>query len=171
MTVKGRIRYLLYAFECFAAFLLQSLPFPALELFGARAALVLSAAFSIAFFESQVTSVIFAAMCGVLTDISYCGSIGFFSVIMPAACYSVSLLFENFFKRNLFTVTAAAFAGIAAVMFIHFFVFYLMRGYPDGWQFFAKRYIMRILCTLLAVPVFYGMDLLFFRIRSECMNG
>ena len=161
MIISGKTRYLIYSFECLAAFVLQSVPCCAIEISGAKGALTVSLALSIAVFEGEVVSILFAAICGVISDISFSGTIGFFSIAMTIVCYFISLLFENYFKRNLFTVLIVSFAGIVLVLSLHFFIFFVIRGYTDGWQFFIKHYIPRIFCTLLAVAVFYGIECIF----------
>lgn len=162
MTVSRQTRWLICGFECLAAIILQSLPCPVLEIFGSRSVLAVAGALSIAAFESEVPSIIFAALCGVLSDISCSGMIGLYSVVLTVACYCMSLLFENFFKRRLFTVAAVSFAAIVIVLTMQFIVFHLMRGYSDGWHIFTNHYIPRMFCTLLAVPVFYGLEYILF---------
>lgn len=149
------IRYLLYSLEIFIALLMQSVPYPVFELYGAKALFLLPAAVTAAVFENEVPAVIIAAVCGVLADISYSGTIGLFSVMLTVGCFGVNIIFDRLFTERLITVMLVSGAVIIVLLLMHFLIYCVFAGYSDLQRLFAGHCMPRTMHTLLAVPVFY----------------
>lgn len=71
------------------------------EIFGGRPLMLISLALCIASFENTLPSVIFGALCGVLTDISFDGSIGYFAFALTIVCYAENFVFSKYLYRHL----------------------------------------------------------------------
>ncbi len=125
------------------------------EISGGRAVLLIPAALSIAVFENDIASMIFAALCGYLADCSYSGTVGFYAVCLVVICFFVSVLTHEYIQTNIFTVMCISFVAVSIIIFLQFVFYYLAAGYDYAWQFFLKHYVSRIVCTSAFMPVFY----------------
>ncbi len=152
------IKYVIYVIEILLALLIQGTPYLLPELFGGKAILLLPVAMTIAIFEDEIPSLIFAVLCGFLADCSFSGPIGFYVITFSVLCYIVSMLNGNYIRRNLLTAMLAAVIGIPVILFLQFLFYYILAGYDDVWGFFVRHYLSRILYTLAVVPVFYGLN-------------
>ena len=152
------IKYVLYVIEILLALLIQCTPYLLPEVYGGKAIVLLALALSISVFEPEVPSMIFAVICGVLADCSYSGPIGFYAIMFAVMCFIVSVLNENYIRRNLLTAMIEAVIAIPAIIFLQFLFYYIMAGYGEVWSFFLRHYISRIIYTLAFVPLLYGLN-------------
>ena len=152
------VKYTAYAVEIILALVWQVTPYLLPEVFGGKAVLLLPLAISIAVFEPEIPSLIFALVCGLLTDCSYGGAIGFYAIALLLLCYPVSILNTHYIRTSLFTVMLVALVGIPLILFLQFLFYYVFAGYPDAGVFFFRHYLSRILYTIAFMPVFYGLN-------------
>ncbi len=152
------VKYIAYAVEAVLVFVLQTTPYLLPEVFGGKGIILLPLAVSIAVFEPDIPAMIFAVVCGFLADCSYSGAVGFYTIMLVIMCFIVSTLTKNYIRTNLLTTMLAAFIGIPLIIFLQFVFYYLLAGYTDGWSFFVRHYIPRIIYTLAFMPVMYGLN-------------
>ena len=113
-------------------------------------------ALCIASFENILPSVIFGALCGVLTDISFDGSIGYFAFALTIVCYAENFVFSKYFVPSFVTVIVFSFAAVMTVMLIYYLLFVLIAGLDSGCVLFVRHYISRILYTFaVTIPLYF----------------
>lgn len=149
------VKYTAYGLEIIIAFIIQTTPYLLPEVFGGKAILLIPLALSVSVFEKEIPSMIFGAVCGLLEDCSYGGTIGFYSISLVVTCYVVSVLTENYIRTNLLTAMLASFFCIPAIISLQFVFYYIFMGYTNISGFFVKHYLSRIFYTLAFMPVFY----------------
>ncbi len=157
MNKMKLLRCIAYSLEILLAFLWQVTPGLLPEVYGGKAVLLVPVALTIAVFESDITAMVFGVVCGLLTDCSYSGPIGFYVILLTISCFVISSLYENYVRKCLMTAMLMAFAAIPVIFVLQFLFYYVFAGYPDGWTFFVRHYISRIIYTLAMTPVFYGL--------------
>lgn len=152
------VKYAAYGAEVFLALIIQGTPYLLPEVFGGKALLLMTAALTIAVFEEEIPSLVFAVICGFLADCSYSGPIGFYAILFSVMCYTLSYMYGNYIQRNLLTAMLAAVIAVPVMFFLQFLFYYIFAGYDDVWVFFARHYFSRIIYTLALVPPFYGLN-------------
>ena len=152
------LRNIIYSLEIFAAFILQVTPYMLPEVFGERAVVLVPLALSFSFYEKDIPSIAFASVCGLLTDCSYSGAVGFYAVALVISCYFVSNLFENCIFRTLLTVMMISSVVIPVIFFVQFLLYYAAAGYDGIWFFLIRHYIPRMIYTLAFVPLLYKLN-------------
>ena len=90
-------RFFGYSLLLIILYVFQGSGFIIPEIFGGRPLMLISLALCIASFENTLPSVIFGALCGVLTDISFDGSIGYFAFALTIVCYAENFVFSKYF--------------------------------------------------------------------------
>lgn len=94
-------RFFGYSLLLIILYVFQGSGFMIPEIFGGRPLMLISLALCIASFENTLPSVIFGALCGVLTDISFDGSIGYFAFALTIVCYAENFVFSKYLYRHL----------------------------------------------------------------------
>ena len=110
-------RFFGYSLLLIILYVFQGSGFIIPEIFGGRPLMLISLALCIASFENTLPSVIFGALCGVLTDISFDGSIGYFAFALTIVCYAENFVFSKYFVPSFVTVIVFSFAAVMTVMF------------------------------------------------------
>ena len=110
-------RFFGYSLLLIILYVFQGSGFIISEIFGGRPLMLISLALCIASFENTLPSVIFGALCGVLTDISFDGSIGYFAFALTIVCYAENFVFSKYFVPSFVTVIVFSFAAVMTVMF------------------------------------------------------
>ncbi len=152
------VKYIIFSLEIIIAFVLQNTPYLLPEVYGGKAVLLIPLALSIAMFEPPVPSVIFGAVCGLIADGGYGGTMGYYAILIAILCYITSLLVENYIRQSLLTVMLIALVGIPIILFGQFAFYYLFMGYSNPWDFFIQHYLSRMVYTLVFVPLFFGFN-------------
>lgn len=98
---KTFFRFFGYSLLLIILYVFQGSGFIIPEIFGGRPLMLISLALCIASFENTLPSVIFGALCGVLTDISFDGSIGYFAFALTIVCYAENFVFSKYLYRHL----------------------------------------------------------------------
>lgn len=149
-------RFFGYALLLIIFYVLQGSPFIIPEIFGGRPLILAAFALCIASFENTLPSVIFGALCGVLTDISLDGSIGYFAFALTIVCYVENFVFSRYFVPSFVTVTVFSFVSVLAVMLVYYLLFVLLSGLDSGCVLFVRHYISRIIYTfVVTIPLYF----------------
>ncbi len=90
-------RFFGYSLLLIILYVFQGSGFIIPEIFGGRPLMLISLALCIASFENTLPSVIFGALCGVLTDISFDGSIGYFAFALTIVVLCGKLCIQQIF--------------------------------------------------------------------------
>lgn len=147
------IRYAAYSLEIILLLVLQGTPGLIPELFGGKPILLVSFALSIAAVEEVVPSLVFAAVCGALADISAGGTIGFFAVSLTLLCYALCCLTRYYFSGGAAIAVVLCLAATVLILGARFLLFALPQG--DA-EFFVSHYISRMIYTFAAtVPLYF----------------
>lgn len=152
---KTFFRYFAYSLEILIFYILQSTPKLLPELFGSKPLILIAIALTIAAKENEIPSLIFGAVCGVLTDIATGGSIGYFAIILTLVCYFESHIFKTYFVSTLLSVLVISALSIPAIICLYFLFFTILAGIPDWTVLFVNHYISRIIYTFATVILFY----------------
>ncbi|MEE0676027.1 MAG: rod shape-determining protein MreD [Ruminococcus sp.] len=147
------IRYAAYSLEIILLLVLQGTPGLIPEVFGGKPILLVSFALSIAAVEEVVPSLVFAAVCGALADISAGGTIGFFAVSLTLLCYALCCLTRYYFSGGAAIAVVLCLAATVLILGARFLLFALPQG---GAELFVSHYISRMIYTFAAtVPLYF----------------
>lgn len=153
------LRYITYTLEIVLALVLQDTPGFMLEVFGGRPVLLIPVALTIAVFEPSCTaSIWFGVVCGLLTDYTSSGAVGFFAILLAIMGYVVNIIMHDYIKANLLTTILISAVCVPVAICLHFLFFYIIPGYADAGYFFINHYLSRIIYTWAFVPVFFAVN-------------
>ena len=149
--VKRRrvIRFLAYGLEIIILFVLQSTPNLLPEIFGGKPLLLIPAALTISFMETEIPAMFFGLGCGAALDLAFSSNIGFFSLMLTVICFGVSLVFRDYMVVSFRNATAFIAAVCAALICVFFLLFYILAGKPDAGYYFLNHYLARIIYTII----------------------
>ncbi|HCA04447.1 MAG TPA: hypothetical protein DEO32_00965 [Ruminococcaceae bacterium] len=150
---RAFFKYLAYALELVLLAVLQSTPRLLPEIFGAKPFLLLALALSVTAFEDFIPSIIFAALCGIISDLNSGGTVGYFAVTLTIVCAVIHYFRGTYLNATMFTFIITSLAGAAAVLILYFIIFRAFGG--GSWELFLSRYISRVILTLLASVILY----------------
>lgn len=149
-------RYLAYSVEIILLIVLQSTPKLMPELFGGKPLLLVPLAIVIASKENQIPSLIFGAVCGILTDAASGGFVGFFAITLTVLCYIESYMFSSYFNAGILTVSITAAITFPILICLYFLIFCVIAGIPDCMALFVHHYISRIIYTfVMTFPLYF----------------
>ena len=155
-TNRAVFRYIAFGFEILLLWVLQSTPKLLPELPGSKPFLLLAAALSFAACSKPVPAVVLGAVCGVLSDISANGAIGYFSVAFTLVCYASAVLLNTYLNRNAMTSAVLALGSVIAVLLLYFLLFRVFAGVPDCGALFVRHYLPRMGYTALVFfPLYF----------------
>lgn len=150
------LRYSLLSMLLLLLWLLQSTPKLLPELFGVKPFLLLAAALAFSACSKPIPSVIIAAVCGVLADISASGGVGYFSIAFVLVCFAQASVLGTYLNRNLITAAVLSAGSIAAVLSLYCLLFRIFPGI-DGGSLYVTATLPRILYTFITFVPIYGM--------------
>lgn len=142
--------YLAFGLEIILLWTLQSTPKLLPELFGAKPFFLLAAALSFSVCVKTAPAVILGAVCGLLADISSGGTVGYFAFAFTVVCFAQAQLLDAYINRNLLSATVLSLGSTAAVMGLHFLIFYIFGGIADSSALFVSRWLPRMAWTAAA---------------------
>lgn len=154
---RSFFKYLAYVLEIVVLYVLQDTPNLMPELWGGKPLLLAVLALSIAANENQIPSMVFGAVCGVLTDISG-GGIGYFGIALTLVCFLESEIFKKYLVVSLWSVLVYAFAAVAAIVGLYFVIFRLLAGIDGAGELFVSHYISRIVYTTVCIIPLYFLN-------------
>lgn len=149
-------RFFAYSIEIILLCVLQSTPnlFP--ELFGSKPLLLVPLALAIASKENKIPSLVFGAVCGIMTDLASGGGIGFFAILLTLICYAESHVFSTYLASNFVTTMMVSAIVIPVVICVYFLVFKVFAGISEASVLFVNHYISRIVYTLaMMIPLYF----------------
>lgn len=154
-------RYLAYSLEILLAYILIGIPGLVPELFGSKPCVLLCIGVTIAFFEREITAMVFGLICGLLTDTGYGNNFCFFAAAMMVFCFFIAYFAENIMVTNLPVIWTTTFIIVLVTVSTQFLFSYLLKGYGEPGTYFLNHYVSRIVYTTLLTPIFYGLNRLF----------
>ncbi len=149
------IRFTVYTVEIILFFIVQQTPIPKFDSYAINPNIVLTIAVSIAFFESDVVSMCFGLLVGILMDFGAGVPLCVNTVLFAVLCFFIGFLTSNVIRTNILNVLWTAVIVIVFSYGMHFLFFYLMKGYDQIEYVLFHNYGPRMLVTFILVPVFY----------------
>lgn len=155
-------RCIAYAVLIILLYVLQDTPYLLPEIFGGKPMLLSAFAFTVATKEKRIPSLIIGAVCGILTDASLNGNVGFFAIALTLLCYFEAYFFETFFASSFGSAMIASSAATVIVICLYFLLTLLFNSVADWGALFVSRYISRIIYTILTeIPLYFLISFLY----------
>lgn len=155
-------KYLAYVLEIVVLYVLQDTPNLIPQLWGGKPLLLAVLALAIAANENQIPSLVFGAVCGVLTDISG-GGIGYFGIVLTLVCYLESEIFKKYLVVSFWSVLVYAFAAVLVIVGLYFVIFRLLAGIDGAGELFVLHYLSRMLYTTVCIIPLYFLNSFLYR--------
>lgn len=159
---RSFFRYLAYALEVVVLYVLQDTPKLLPQLWGGKPLLLVVLAIAIAARENQIPSLVFGAVCGVLTDIGG-GGIGYFGVMLTLVCFFEAEIFKKYIVPSFWTVFLYAAAAVAVLVGLYFVIFRLLAGVEGAGGLFVSHYLSRMGYTVVCVVPLYFLNRFLYR--------
>lgn len=159
---RSFFKYLAYALEVVILYVLQDTPKLIPQLWGGKPLLLVVLALAIAANENQIPSIIFGAVCGVLTDISG-GGVGYFGIVLTLVCFLESEIFKKYLVVSLWSVLVYAFAAVLVIVCVYFVIFRLLAGIDGAGGLFVSHYLSRIIYTTACIIPLYFLNSFLYR--------
>ena len=157
MSDKGNafFRYLSYALELIAMFVLTATPGLMPELFGAKPVLTVCVALTVAVYEREIPAMIFGMIAGILPDIGYSSSIGVFTIALTVICFIVGYAANNLIVAKFLNFLLYAAVVIGILFMLYFWIWFLIPQVGDAWGYFTAHIVSRMVQTFLYSIPFY----------------
>ena len=147
---KG-IRFFAYFLEILVLFMVQETPGLMPSVYGVRPTLLIPAALSIAFFESELAGMAFGVLCGLFLDFGMGSAFGFHALFLGILC----CLAAELIRTNLLTAILAGILGIFLMLSIQWFFCYVLYGYEYQGYAYVRHYLPRMAYSLAFMPLTY----------------
>ena len=148
-------RYLAYVLELILTFILSTTPGLMPEIFGAKPALVVCVALTVAVFEREIPAMIIGMVAGILTDLGFSDSIGIFAISLTVICFVVGYAANNLIVAKFFNYVLYAFVAVGVIFMLYFLVIFVIPGTENMWDYFTAHIISRMVQTFLYSIPFY----------------
>lgn len=155
MTKYRTIRWFAYVIEIIVVFVLQETPGLIPELWGARPVAVIPAVLAIAMFESEIPSMVFGLIGGLLIDFGFGGMLGFHGLLLAAVCFLISLMAANLFKTSFLTAILVSILVTALITLLQWACFYVLYGYQHILYALTAHYLPIFIYTAVLMPITY----------------
>lgn len=155
------LRYFAYVIEIIVLYILCGTPALMPQIIGVKPLLLIPVALSIAVFESEIAAMIFGLVCGALCDIGTDTSIGYWTIALTIVCFIIGYCARNFFVTNFTNATIIGVLCTAALICLEFLFFQVFASAPNLGDLFLRRYLIRILYTIIFFPLLYWFNRLF----------
>lgn len=155
------LRYIAYIIEIVVLYIVSGTPGFMPEIMGVKPVLLLPVALTIAVFESEITAMIFGLLCGCLCDIGFGTDIGLYAISLTVLCFIFGYCARNFFVTNFLNAMVIGVLTIITLLCLHFLIYCVIPGLPDLGDLFLRRYLIRIIYTLVFLPPLYWFNRLF----------
>ena len=165
--------YLVFTLEILLLFLIGDTAHVMPAIAGARPALLVGAAVSIALSGiPEGTAMGFGVLCGLLMDFSRGGPYGFHGIILAVICYFCALLVQNLFQKNLLSALLMTVAAVMVVFTLQWLSFFVFQGYEGSLYALVHHYVpMAIYTFCTAVPIYFGTQFLAGKCRWTGKHG
>ncbi len=170
MIMDGKLknlRYITYAIEIILLYVLSGIPGLLPSILGVKPLLLLSVAVTIAVFEKEVPAMVCGLACGVLCDLGFTDRIGFYTIALTLLCFVFGYCARNFFVTNFANAMAIGGATVAALLCLHFLIFFANSDLANAGAHFLRHYLIKILYTALFLPPLFFLNRL---LRSTIDN-
>ncbi len=151
-------RYIAYSLELLLLFILQTTPRLMPEIFGSKPLLLLPAALTISYVESEIPAMFFGMASGILLDLGYGDNIGFFTFALTISCFFISVIFRDNFVVSFLNATAFNSIFCAGLIFLYFLFFHVFAGKGSSLYYFFAHYFSRIIYTILTGILLYYLN-------------
>lgn len=148
-------RYLAYVLELILTFILSTTPGLLPEIFGAKPALVVCVALTVAVFEREIPAMIIGMAAGILTDLGFSDSIGVFSISLTIICFVVGYAANNLIVAKFSNYLLYALVTVGILFMLYFLVTFIIPGVENMWDYFTEHIISRMVQTFLYSIPFY----------------
>lgn len=156
--VNSFFRYLAYVLELILAFVLTTTPGLMPEIFGAKPALMVCVALTVAVYEREIPAMIIGMVAGILTDLGYSDSIGVFAILLTIICFVVGYAANNLIVAKFFNYLLYAIVAVAVIFMLYYVVHFVIPGVDDRWEYFTAHIISRMVQTFLYSIPFYFLN-------------
>ena len=148
-------RYLAYSIELILMFALTTVPGLLPDILGAKPALLVGAALTIAVHEREIPAMIFGAAAGILTDIGYTNSIGIFTVSLTVICFIVGYAANNLIVATFLNYLLYSAVAVGGLFMLYFLIRFILAGVDEPWLYFRAHIISRMVQTyLFSIPLY-----------------
>ena len=151
---KNGVKWLLYTFLLFLAFILQT-TVGFLQVFGVKPIFILPVMVYISMFEGELAGAVIGIVGGLFWDTAADKLLGFNAIIMMVICVSVALLVMYLVRVNVWNALLFVFAGALLQGLIDFFFYYLIWDYDYSYLILLKKILPTVLYTTLISPLFF----------------
>lgn len=148
-------RYLAYVLELILTFILSTTPGLMPELFGAKPALLVCVALTVAVFEREIPAMIIGLLAGILTDLGFTDSIGIFAISLTIICFIVGYAANNLIVAKFFNYILYAIIAVGIIFMLYFLVIFVIPGTENMWDYFTAHIVSRMVQTFLYSIPFY----------------
>lgn len=149
------IRSLLFMTEIILFLIIQGTPGLIPPINGQKPILLIPISITIAVFSTETTGMVFAAVCGLLTDAVSSNILGFYAMMLVVFGFLAGYMATNYIRTNLITAMVWATIAVPLILYLHFLFFYKIQSYGYEEAFFVSHYLPRIFYTWAVTPVFY----------------
>lgn len=154
---RSFFKYLAYVIEIVVLYVLQDTPNLLPQLWGSKPLLLVVLAISIAAREKQIPSLVFGAVCGVMTDIGG-GCIGYFGIVLTLVCYFEAEIFKKYLVPSFWLVFLYALAAVVVIIGLYFVIFRLLAGVEGAGGLFVSHYLSRMGYTVVWILPLYFLN-------------
>lgn len=151
---KG-IRCFAYVLEILVLFMVQETPGLLPPVLRERPVLLIPAALSIAFFETEITGMAFGVLAGLFLDFGMNAPFGFHALLLGALCWLLGLLAAELIRTNLLTALLAGALGVFLVLSLQWLFLYLLAGYGSAGYAYTRHYLPRMGYSFVFMPITY----------------
>lgn len=148
-------RYLAYVLELILTFVLSTTPGLMPEIFGAKPALVVCVALTVAVFEREIPAMIIGMTAGILTDLGFSDSIGIFAISLTVICFVVGYAANNLIVAKFFNYLLYAVVAVGIIFMLYFLVIFVIPGTENMWDYFTAHIVSRMVQTFIYSIPFY----------------
>lgn len=152
------VRCFAYSLFIFLLYVISGVPSVIPELFGSKPCVLIPMALTIAVFENERVSMIFGAVCGILTDLGFSNTVGYFAVFLTVICFFIGFFSDNLIVGNLLNTMIISLCATVVLIGLYFVFFYLFTGFENAGRIFVNHYISKIIYTIVLVPAFYFLN-------------
>ena len=151
---KNGVKWLLYIFSLFLAFILQT-TVGFFQVFGVKPIFILPVMVYISMFEGELAGAVIGIVGGLFWDTAADKLLGFNAIIMMVICVSAALLVMYLVRVNVWNALLFVFAGALLQGLIDFFFYYLIWDYDYSYLILLKKILPTVLYTTLISPLFF----------------
>lgn len=149
-------RYLAYVLELILTFVLTTTPGLMPEIFGAKPALMVCVALTVAVFEREIPAMIIGMVAGILTDLGFSDSIGIFTISLTVICFIVGYAANNLIVAKFFNYLLYALIAVGIIFMLYFLVIFVIPGIDRMWDYFTAHIASRMVQTyIFSIPFYF----------------